>query len=254
MLRIGRNLRDLDCPFKDEIDFSIESKFDIIQVWYKCGKIDALYEKDAINCLKTSSINSIIHAAFDISDFDDYEDDLINKLIELNHKELILHPMIKSKEVNKETTKELEDKVLNLLNRLDKLGIVVYVENNHKHMKSFYTLTQWKNFFKKAPKNTEFLLDIVHVLYADDYEFLKKLVDIKRPKALHVADTIKGKVGKKHLHLPIGKGIIDFNKIFTEIIPNYSDLIILEIKNTDKNILESREALKKILQDKNNKG
>lgn len=247
MLRIGRNLRDLDCPFKDEIEFSLESSFDIIQVWYKCGKIDALYEEDAINSLKNSSINSIIHAAFDINDFNDYEDDLISKLIQLNHKELVLHPMIKSKEVNKETIKELEDKVLNLLNKLDKLGITVYVENNHKHMKCFYTLTQWRNFFKKTPKNTEFLLDIVHVLYADDYEYLKELVSIKRPKALHVADTIKGKVGKKHLHLPIGKGIIDFNKIFTEILPNYNDLIILEIKNTDKNILESREKLKNIL-------
>lgn len=247
MLRIGRNLRDLDCPFKDEIEFSFESNFDIIQVWYKCGKIDAMYESDAIRSLKNASINSIIHAAFDIGDFNDYEDDLINKLIELNHKELILHPMIKSKEVNKETTKELEEKVLNLLNKLDKLGITVYVENNHKHMKCFYTLTQWKNFFKKAPKNTEFLLDIVHVLYGDDYEYLKKLVSIKRPKALHIADTIKGKVGNKHLHLPIGKGIIDFNKIFKEIIPNYNDLIILEIKNTDKNILDSREKLEKIL-------
>mgnify|MGYP003305262026 CR=1 FL=1 len=247
MLRIGRNLRDLDCPFKDEIEFSFESNFDIIQVWYKCGKIDAMYEEDAISFLKNASIKSIIHAAFDINDFNDYEDDLINKLIELNHKELILHPMIKSKEVNKETTKELEEKVLNLLNKLDKLGIIVYVENNHKHMKCFYTLSQWKNFFKQAPKNTEFLLDIVHVLYADDYEYLKKLVSIKRPKALHIADTIKGKVGKKHLHLPIGKGIIDFDKVFNEIIPDYNDLIILEIKNTDKNILDSREKLKNIL-------
>ena len=30
MLRIGRNLRDLDCPFKDEIEFSYENNFDII--------------------------------------------------------------------------------------------------------------------------------------------------------------------------------------------------------------------------------
>ena len=77
MLRIGRNLRDLDCPFKDEIEFSYESNFDIIQVWYKCGKIDALYEKDAINYLKKAPIKSIVHAAFDVSDFENYQDDLI---------------------------------------------------------------------------------------------------------------------------------------------------------------------------------
>ena len=106
MTRIGRNLRDLDCPFKDEIDFSSESNFDIIQVWYKCGKIDAMYEEDPITSLKNAPIKSIIHAAFDVSDFYNYEDDLIDKLTELNHKELVLHPMIKSKEVNKESIKE----------------------------------------------------------------------------------------------------------------------------------------------------
>ena len=247
MLRVGRNLRDLDCPFKDEIKFSYENDFDIIQVWYKCGKIDSMYDIDPIKSLKEAPIKSIIHAAMDVSDFKDYESDLIEKIIDLGHKELILHPMIKSREVNNDSIKELETNVLNLLNKLDKLGIIVYVENNHQHMKCFYTLEQWKNFFDKAPKNTEFLLDIVHVLYGDDYEYLKKLVEIKRPKCLHVADTIKGKVGNKHLHLPIGMGIIDFNKIFNEIIPDYNDLIILEIKNTDKNIIESRDKIKNIL-------
>lgn len=247
MLSVGRNLRDLDCPFIDEVEFSINNNFDIIQLWYKRGKIDSVYLENPIDYLIKNNITSIIHAAFDIGDFEDFEEDLINKLIKLNHKELILHPMIKTKEVNKDTIKELEDKVLNLLNKLDKLNITVYVENNHKDMKCFYTLTQWKNFFKKAPKNTEFLLDIVHVLYKDDYDYIEKLVKIKRPKALHIADTIKGKVGRKHLHIPIGEGIIDFDKIFNEIIPNYNELIILEIKNTDKNIISSRDKIKEIL-------
>lgn len=247
MLRIGRNLRDLDCPIKDEIEFSYKNKFDIIQVWYKCGKIDSVYEDNIIKCLKTSPIKSIIHAAFDINDFDEYEDDLIEKIIKLNHNELILHPMIKSKEINSKTVKELEKKVINFLNKLDKINVTVYVENNHKDMPCFYTLKQWKEFFKKAPNNTEFLLDVVHVLYADDYEYLKKLISIKKPKALHIADTIKGKIGKKHLHLPIGKGIINFEKIFNDILPNYDDLIILEIKNTDYNILQSKDKIKNII-------
>ena len=250
MLRIGRNLRDLDCPFKDEIEFSYENNFDIIQVWYKCGKIDSMYDIDPIKSLKESSIKSIIHAAMDIDDFILYEDDLIEKIVELGHKELILHPMIKSRVVDVDTVKELEDKVLGLLNKLDKLGVTVYVENNHIHMQCFYSLEQWKNFFEKAPGNTEFLLDVVHVMYCDDYEYMKKLVEIKRPKCLHIADTIKGKVGNKHLHLPIGNGIIDFDKIFNEIIPGYDDLIILEIKNTDKNIISSRDKIKGILDNK----
>ena len=156
--------------------------------------------------------------------------------------------MIKSEIVNEETVKELENKVINLLNKLNKLKITVYVENNHKDMQCFYTLEQWKRFFERAPKNTEFLLDVVHVLYCDDYEYLKQLVEIKRPKAIHIADTIKGKIGRKHLHLPIGNGIIDFKKIFKDIIPNYSDLIILEIKNTDKAINMSKDIIKQIIE------
>ena len=61
---------------------------------------------------------------------------------------------------------------------------------------------------------------------------------------------IRLKVGKKHLHLSIGNGIIDFDKIFNEIIPGYDDLIILEIKNTDKNIISSRDKIKGILDNK----
>ena len=247
MIRIGRNLRDLDCPFNDEVTFSYKTKFDIIQVWYNRGKIDALYELNPIKILKKSPIKSIVHALFDINDFDCYEDDLINKLIELNHEELILHPVIKTVDINKKSIKELEEKVLKLLHKLDKLNIRVYIENNHNDMQCFYTPEQWKKFFKKAPKNTEFLIDIVHVLYNDDYDLLKKLISVKRPKALHIADTIKGKVGKKHLHLPIGDGMINFEKIFNEILPNYDDLIILEIKNTDEKILHSKKVLENIL-------
>ena len=109
MLRIGRNLRDLDCPFKDEIEFSYENNFDIIQVWYKCGKIDSMYDIDPIKSLKDAKVKSIIHAAMDVDDFELYEDDLIEKVIELEHKELILHPMIKSREVDCNSVKELED-------------------------------------------------------------------------------------------------------------------------------------------------
>ena len=39
----------------------------------------------------------------------------------------------------------------------------------------------------------------------------------------------------------------DIEKIFNEIIPNYNDLIILEIKNTDKNIIDSKNKIAEIL-------
>ena len=54
-------------------------------------------------------------------------------------------------------------------------------------------------------------------------------------------------IGPKHLHIPIGTGIIDFEKIFNEIIPQYDDLIILEIKNLDKSIIESKAKILEII-------
>lgn len=67
MLRIGRNLRDLDCPIKDEIEFSYKNKFDIIQVLYKCDKIDFVYEDNIIN--NTEFLLDVVHVLY----ADDYE-------------------------------------------------------------------------------------------------------------------------------------------------------------------------------------
>ena len=242
-MRIGRNLRDLDVPFKDEIEFSKKNQFDIIQLWYKRGKVDLVYEKDQVKAIKECGIPTILHGAFDINDFNGYGDDFVNLLVKLKHKETIIHPMIKTEKVNKETTGLLVKKVLELCHKLDEKGITVYIENNHKKMKSFYTLKQWKEFWAKAPKNTEFLLDIVHVLFCDDYDYMRKLVEIKYPKCLHIADTKKGMVGKKHLHLPIGHGIVDFNLIFQDILKDFDGIIIMEICNTDENIIASKNQL-----------
>jgi sugar phosphate isomerase/epimerase len=151
-------------PFKDEINFSRENGFDIVQLWYKQGVISMAYEEDPISAIQREDFPVILHAAFDINDFNSYRDDIISVLKKLNHKELILHPMIKTEEVNDITHQRLVDEVLKLCQRLYDLDIVVYVENNHAHMKSFYYPKQWKEFFEKAPPNVELLIDFVHVL------------------------------------------------------------------------------------------
>ena len=94
-MKIGRNLRNLDIPFDEEIDFSIDNNFDIVQLWYKRGHIDAIYVDDVIESINKSKIQTILHGAFDINDFDDYSKDFIDTLLKLNHKEVIIHPMIK---------------------------------------------------------------------------------------------------------------------------------------------------------------
>jgi len=89
-MRLGRNIRGLQIPFKDEVEFSIENNFDIIQLWYQRGKISMLYEKDNIKSLKKCKIPVIFHGAFDINDFDEFEDDFIKLLLNLKHNGVII--------------------------------------------------------------------------------------------------------------------------------------------------------------------
>lgn len=246
-MRLGRNIRGSQIPFKDEVEFSIENNFDIIQRWYQRGKISMLYENDNIKSIKKWKIPVIFHGAFDINDFDEFEDDFIKLLLKLKHKEVILHPMIKKEKVNKKTDKILLEKVLSFCSKLNELNIKVYVENNHVKMKTFYTLKQWKTFFELAPKNTELLIDLVHVMFCNDYKFLKKLIEIKYPKAIHIADTKKGMKGPKHLHLPIGEGIINFDKIFNKLLKDFDGLIIMEIQNLDNKIVMSKNKIERLI-------
>ena len=46
--------------------------------------------------------------------------------------------------------------------------------------------------------------------------------------------------------MPIGKGIIDFNIVFNDILKDFDGLIIMEIKNTDENILDSKRKLSNV--------
>ena len=250
MIRLGTSAREREIPFRYESEFAIENKYDFIQIWYKDGNINSLYEKDIVESIKNANIKVIFHALMDVGDFKLYGDDLIDKLKYLGHKELIIHPVLKSKPVNKRNSQLLADNLIAFCNELNELGITVYVENNHDHMQVFYTLEQWKYFFSKAPSNVELLIDIVHILFCNDYDLLREMIKIKYPKALHVADTIKGMIGPKHLHLPIGDGIVDFNLIFNDILKDFDGIIVIEINNTDKKMIESKNRLLEILKDR----
>lgn len=76
------------------------------------------------------------------------------------------------------------------------------------------------------------------------------MVKIKYSKALHVADTTKSMIGPKHLHLPIGDGIVDFDLIFNDILRDFDGIIVLEINNTDKKMIESKNKIIEILKDR----
>lgn len=73
------------------------------------------------------------------------------------------------------------------------------------------------------------------------------MVNIKIPGILHIADKHFNVI---HEHSPIGQGEIDFKYIFSNILKNYEGKIILEIVNTDLDIVNSKEVIEKLLRDK----
>ncbi|PWX61560.1 sugar phosphate isomerase/epimerase, partial [Clostridium perfringens] len=86
-----------------------------------------------------------------------------------------------------------------------------------------------------------FLLDIAHI---DNINHLQDLINIKYPKILHIADRHFDVI---HEHLPIGHGEIDFQHIFSKLLPQYNGKIILEIVNKDSDIINSKNLIQNFL-------
>ena len=92
-----------------------------------------------------------------------------------------------------------------------------------------------------ADSYVEQLLDIAHI---DSYEHLKEIIEVKYPKCLHVA----GKhFSKEHEHLSLTQGDIDYNLVFKQYLQNFDGRIILEVVDTDEEIIKSREIIDKAL-------
>lgn len=154
---------------------------------------------------------------------------------QLGHTELIVHPICENEPITMKTIEELNQKVKYALNMLEPQGITLYLENNSKLDPVFTDFNEIDYIFRENP-TLEFILDIAHV---DDLGTLEKMVQIKRPKVLHVADRHFNII---HEHLPIGQGEINFEYVFQNILKKFEGKIILEILGDDE-IIESKERL-----------
>lgn len=158
---------------------------------------------------------------------------LIEIIKHLGHNELIIHPICESEEITPKTIYKLSDKVKFALERLDKENITLYLENNSRLDPIFNETNEIEIMFQQNPK-LEFLLDVAHI---DNYEHLKNMIKIKKPKILHIADRHLEVV---HEHLPIGQGNIDYKYIFTNILKEFDGKIILEIVQSSNDIINSK--------------
>jgi len=240
LIQYGRSIRWFN-EYEREIDFSKENGFDFVQIWYQKG--DILLEKvpePKEKTIKENGFPVIFHALFDINEFEEHLPGLIEILKYLSHKEVIIHPISESEAINKQSIIKLCDKVAYASRELGKEGIKLVLENNSRLDPIHYTIDEIELMFAKND-NIELLLDIAHI---DSYEHLKEIVRIKKPSILHIADK---HFSVAHEHLPVGKGEINFQKIFKEILYDFDGKIIFEIDDEDDEIIRSKKIIESIV-------
>ncbi|MDZ4992346.1 TIM barrel protein [Clostridium perfringens] len=240
MLQLGCLARFFN-RYEDEVKFAKENKFDFMQLWYDNRGL-CLHEddKEFIHTINKHNFPTIIHAVLNINEFKEHIPKLLDILNKLNHKELIVHPICENEEINKETIDKLDKSVKYALNILNPYGITLFLENNSKLDPIFTDTNEIQKIFSPN-KDLEFLLDIAHI---DNMNHLEEMLKVKKPKILHIADRHFDVV---HEHLPLGQGDIDFQYIFSNLLPEYDGKIILEIVNKDSDIINSKNLIENFL-------
>lgn len=243
MIEIGCLAR-FNNPYDNEVRFAIENGFKIMQVWYdRNGIRKHETEESRLDKIINHNFPTIIHAVLDINEIEEHIPRLINILNILKQKELIVHPVCHSEVIDKNTIYKLAEKVGKAIQLLNSEQITLYLENNSKLDPIFSTTKEIEIMFSKNPK-LEFLIDIAHIY---SYEHLKEIIGIKYPKILHITDKHFNVI---HEHLPIGQGELDFRYIFNEILYNFQGKIIFEITDDDEDIINGKETIERILNDK----
>lgn len=241
MVEYGRSIRWFN-NYRDEVEFSEANGFDFMQIWFLKG--DLILDK-VLSPREQYVLNSrfpvIIHAVYDIYDYDKYNSELIRILKFLRHEEVIIHPICKNITPNPETIYLIADNIYKTNYMLKKNNIKLYIENNSMIDRINYTPDDLKVMFDRNP-DVELLLDIAHI---DDYEHLAKVLEVKFPKCLHIADK---RFSVDHEHLPIGEGELDFELIFQKYLKGYGGKVIFEVVGTDEKIIKSKSIIRNILE------
>jgi sugar phosphate isomerase/epimerase len=191
--------------------------------------------------IKEAHYPVIIHAVYDLDDFDLYTNELIRLLKYLEHKEVIIHPVCETYPITPETIHILADHIYQTNQLLKQVGIQLYIENNSSIDIINYTPEDLQVIFNRNP-DVELLLDIAHI---DHIEHLKEILQVKYPKCLHIADK---HIDMKHEHLPLGHGELDYEIIFKHYLNEFNGKIIFEIVGTDEDITSSLQRIKTVLE------
>jgi len=232
MIQIGRNIRH-ENDYLLEVEFTKKSGFDFIQIWYDKNGLSLKTEgPDKEKVILEASFPTIIHALLDINEYELHIPKLLKILNRLNHNELIIHPVFKSQKIDSNSIGKLARIMRGVNTTLKANNISLYIENNCRVTPIFYSTKDIEIFFVENP-DVNFLLDVAHI---DNYDHFENILKIKYPRILHIADK---RFSVEHEHLALGKGEIDYSRIF-EALRDFNGKVILEISDSDQEIFQSK--------------
>ena len=229
--------------YTEGLSFIHNFGFEFIQTWFYNGilSIDVLsMPKGAIARNMLSPV--ILHAVFDMPDYDRYGQKLLDIVDIFGYREVALQPIYKAGRVTENTIKLLERKVGALHRSLAPRGVKLYVENNSITDGFFNSVQDLRAIFDVHP-DIGLLLDLAHV---NDYDHLREIVAMRFPECVHISDR---RLSVPHEHIPLGEGDLDFDLIFNEILAGYEGRVILEAIGSKRGIAKSKKVLDRLFPD-----
>jgi sugar phosphate isomerase/epimerase len=168
---------------------------------------------------------------------------IVSIMPQLNMRLLTIHLWVDTRFVNPDVIVHKVGFLKRLLNRADASGITVCIENlseNAMHLLRIF----------EALPSLNLTLDLGHaqLLTAQNtsFGFMERFPD--RIQHIHLHDNLGGTSVKDDLHLPVGKGIIDFDGIFKKLsLIGYNRTMTLELRPEE--IRENLDTVTKRLVD-----
>jgi sugar phosphate isomerase/epimerase len=167
---------------------------------------------------------------------------------ELGMRKMVLHPGVLTglgKLVADRAKGYAMESMESILKRANQLGITLCLENMFPQAHFLSQPYEFQEVFEAFPE-TRLTLDIGHANLGGgrnrSYEFIQRFG--YRLGHIHVGDNF----GREDSHLPVGAGIIDFDKILKEVKgAHYDDTMTIEVFSRDRDYLRiSMEKMKRM--------
>lgn len=119
-------------------------------------------------------------------------------------------------------------------NRFDKLSIEFepFFAYNQRYIFPIHSIDDWVRFQQSI--NTPIILDTAHCFITAQalgypfYDYFNTLVEVLKPKIIHLSNTDLSDGGKNDKHLPFKEGVIDFEKL-AHCLQNKT--LVIEVNN-----------------------